>query len=159
MGHSRAVLTQGLLGGCSRKLPWLQSSKGWGMSVCKLIMDTVEEPSGPCHLVLFLGLFTPLQLVSPRGSDGGGTLCHYGRVSGLHTLTFLILLVRSESWSLACIHQEGIIQVHECWEARITEATLDSGYNFPSHDTNFVQSSHDSRDSEDLLELFSLYKL
>ena len=81
-------------------------------------------------------------------------------VSLAYTLSpFLILLVRSESWSLACIHQEGIIQVHECWEARITEATLDSGYNLPSHDTNFVQLSHDSRDSEDLLELFSLYKL
>lgn len=160
MGHSRVVLTQGLSGGCSQKLPW--AAVIWRLgNVC------LQAHHGHCAGALrsfplgpLLGVVHTTAAGFPQREWWRWHALPIMAMSLTYTLSpFLILLVRSEFWSSARIHQEGIIQVHECRGARITEATLDSGYTCPFHDTNFVQLSHDSRDSEDLLELFSLYKL
>lgn len=47
-------------------------------------------------------------------------------------------------------------QGHEHHEVGITRATVESGYRCPFYDTSLAQLFHDSSDSGDLLELFSL---
>lgn len=160
MGHSRVVLTQGLSGGCSQKLPWAAGIQRLGNVYLQAHHGQCAGALRSLPLGPLLGVVHTAAAGSPQREWWRWHTLPIMTMSPTYTLSpFLILLVRSESWSLARIHQKGIIQVHECREARITEATLDSGYNCPFHDTNFVQLSHDSRDSEDLLELFSLYKL
>lgn len=95
-------------------------------------METVQGLSGPCHLVLSLGLFTGFP---QRQCEGGGTHCLLTALPLTYTVS---LLIRSESWSAAHTQQEGILPGREGQEAGITGATLESGYNYPFHDANFV---------------------
>lgn len=73
-----------------------------------------------------------------------------------YTLSLLILPVRSESLSPA--HTQ-LMRGDYKRGVNTGRATLESGYFCSIHDINFVQLSHDSRDSGDLLELVSLKEL
>lgn len=73
-----------------------------------------------------------------------------------YTLSLLILPGRSESLSPA--HTQ-LMRGDYKRGVNTGRTTLESGYFCSIHDINFVQLSHDSRDSGDLLELVSLKEL